>query len=112
MRMWNVNPELLCTKHLLGCHVEMHMFIGCIKKGTSLKGYIDNGLVEVQHIKREHDLIAEEMIKRGMNHKTPLEQNICYDAGCVDSEQNINELRTRCIKCRERIEKCQINQNV
>lgn len=105
MRMWNVNPELLCRQHLLGCHTEMHMFIGCMKKGTSLKGYIEKGLVEVQHIKREHDRIAEEMVKRGYRHLTPLEQNICYDAGYVNSEQNINELRNRCEKCKQRIER-------
>ena len=104
MRQWNVNPEFLCTKHLLGEHVEHHMFIGCMKKGTSLKGYIEKGLVEVQNIKKRHDELVTEMIKRGMNHNTPLEQNICYDAGYVNSEQNINELRNRCEKCKERIE--------
>ena len=105
MRQWNVNPEFLCTKHLLGEHVESHMYVGCIKKGTSLKGYIDKGLVEVHHIKSRHDELVKEMIKRGMNHKTPIEEFTCQDAGYVDSEQNINELRTRCIKCRERIER-------
>ena len=112
MRQWNVNPEFLCTKHLLGEHVESHMYVGCIKKGTSLKGYIDKGLVEVHHIKSRHDELVKEMIKRGMNHKTPIEEFTCQDAGLVNSEQNINELRRRCEKCRERIEKCQINQNV
>lgn len=105
MRMWKVDPKFLCTNHLIGLHLEMHMFIGCIKKGTSLKGYIEKGLVEVHNIKKEHDLASEEMIKRGFNHKTPLNEFICDDVGYVNSEQNINELKRRCPKCRERIEK-------
>jgi len=105
MRQWNVNPEILCTKHLLGEHVESHMYMGCIKKGTSLKGYIDKGLVEVHNITKRHNELVNEMIKRGMNHKTPIEEFICEEIGYVNSEKNIEELKRRCIKCRERIEK-------
>ncbi len=49
MRMWNVLPEYLCRKHLLGEHVEMHMFVGTIKRGVSLNGYIKNKLVETAY---------------------------------------------------------------
>ena len=35
MRMWNVDVTKMCNKHLLGEHVEMHMFVGIIIKGTS-----------------------------------------------------------------------------
>lgn len=105
MRQWNIPPELLCRKHLLGEHVENHMFIGCIKKGTSLKGYIDKGLVEVHNIKKRHDELVNEMIKRGYNHKTDLKEFICKDSGYVDSEQNIKELYRRCPECRKRIER-------
>jgi len=104
MRQWNVNPEFLCTKHLLGEHVEQHMYVGCIKKGTSLRGYIDKGLVEVHNIVKRHNLLAEEMVKRGYRHLSPIEEFTCQEIGCVDSEQNINELRNRCKKCKERIE--------
>ena len=106
MRMWNVPTNMLCTKHLLGEHVEQHMFIGCWNKGTSLTGYIDKGLVEIHNIIKRHDELVVEMIKRGMNHKSPIPGEITGDEiGCVDVEQNINELRRRCKKCRERIEK-------
>ena len=105
MRQWNVNPEYLCTQHLLGEHLEQHMFMGCVKKGTSLKGYIDKGLVEIHNIPKRHDELATEMIKRGYNHKSPLQEFTCQETGCVDSEQNIKELKRRCINCKERIEK-------
>lgn len=105
MRMWNVPVEILCIKHLIAEHVEMHMYLGSIKKGISLKGYIKKGLVEVHNIKNRHDELVEEMLNRGYNHKSELNvENYLWDEGLVDSEQNINELKNRCKYCRERIE--------
>jgi len=104
MRMWNVKTEILCRQHLLGEHQEMHSFRGTIKKGTSLKGYIEKGLVEVHNIKSRHDELANEMIKRGYNHKTPLEEFNCQKIGVVDSQKNILDLIERCDECKKRIE--------
>jgi len=103
MRQWNVPVEYLCQKHLIGEHVENHSFLGCIKKGTSLKGYIEKGLVEVHNIKSRHDELANEMIKRGYNHKTPIEEFECQEIGYVNTTENIQELIKRCPKCKERI---------
>ena len=36
MRMWMIDPTMLCTKHLLGEHVELHMFVGTINKNKKL----------------------------------------------------------------------------
>ena len=46
MRMWNVNPKTLCRKHLLGEHLEIHMFVGSINKKISMKGYLEKGFLE------------------------------------------------------------------
>lgn len=104
MRMWNVPVENLCRQHLLGEHQETHSFVGCIKKGTSLAGYVEKGLVEVHNIIKRHNLLAEEMVRRGYRHLSPLQEFTCQEIGCVNVEQNINELRRRCKNCRERIE--------
>jgi hypothetical protein len=103
MRMWNVKTEILCRQHLLGEHQEVHSFIGTIKKGTSLKGYINKGLVEVHNIKKRHDELAEEMKKRGYNHKTPMEEFEYKEIGYVNSNENLKELYRRCENCRNRI---------
>ena len=103
MRQWNIDPKFLCRKHLLGEHVEGHMFIGCIKKGTSLKGYIDKGLVEIHNIKSRHDELSIEMKKRGYNHKTPMEEFEYKEIGYVNSNENLKELYRRCENCRNRI---------
>lgn len=99
MRQWMVDPRLLCRKHLLGEHVESHMFIGTLKKGKSLKGYINKGLVEVHNIKKRHKALAKEMKRRGMNHQSPLEDVPLYVLGKVDAEENIRELKRRCPDC-------------
>jgi hypothetical protein len=98
--MWNVDPRLLCRKHLLGEHVETHMFCG---SKTSLEGYIKKGLVELHNIKKRHDVLVVEMNRRGWNHKSPIEDNPFRERrGVVDSENNLKELATRCKACRER----------
>ena len=101
MRMWNVNPKLMCNQHLLGEHVEHHMFVGTINKGKSIKGYIDKGLVEVHNLRKRHDEIAQEMNKRGFNHSSPLPEFEHTFAGKVNREENLKELRKRCKRCRD-----------
>jgi len=116
MRMWAINPKLMCRKHLLGEHAEMHMFSGSIRKGIRFDGYVAKGLVEVDHIKRRHDELAKEMIVRGFQHKTPIyrEEFTPYATGLtrddmnhifgkVDSLTSIIELSNRCEECRKRI---------
>jgi hypothetical protein len=97
--MWNINPVILCNKHLLGEHVEMHMFIGTIKKGTSIRGYIDKGLVEVHNIINRHDILAYEIMNRNMNHKSPIPIIELWNEGYVDVRKNQEDLFTRCENC-------------
>lgn len=99
MRMWGVDPKVMCNRHLLGEHVEMHMFVGTIKRGTSLRGYIDGGLVETHLIDMRHDELAREMIRRGMNHKSPIEHLYPPAMGRIDRAGNLRELASRCPEC-------------
>ena len=101
MRMWNVDPKLLCNKHLRGEHVEMHMFVGSLRKGRSIQGHIDKGQVEPRYIFSRHLLLAKEMVERGMNHKSELPQiPFVEDEGKVDVKGNLIELARRCEDCR------------
>ncbi|MDD9819211.1 MAG: pyrimidine dimer DNA glycosylase/endonuclease V [Gammaproteobacteria bacterium] len=106
MRMWGVNPALLCDKHLLGEHVEMHMFAGTIRKGISTKGYEETGLVVLSKIRSRHNAIAREMKRRGMNHQSPIDNIVNgRKGGWIDAERNLQELKRRCRECRKRIER-------
>lgn len=106
MRMWGVDTGMLCRKHLLGEHVEMHMFIGAMTRKKNLQGFVDKGLVETKEIINRHDQLAAEMIKRGMNHKSPLDSfaqtvlDTYPEQGKLDIEANIEDLINRCADCR------------
>jgi hypothetical protein len=102
MRMWMVDPKKLCRKHLLGEHVECHMFAGTLIKNISIDGYIKKGLVEVHNLKYRHDQLAEEMKARNYNHKSPMQAFESFELGFIDSIKNLKILRERCIECKRR----------
>lgn len=105
MRMWGVNPGLLCNKHLLGEHVEMHMFCGTILKNKSIQGYLDNGLVDPCKISARHEDLVYEMERRGMNHKSPIQFNSCHlSKHQIDIGKSMNELSIRCEECKKLIQ--------
>lgn len=97
-----IDPKLLCRQHLLGEHLELHMFVGTIEAGKSLKGF--QHLVEVHNLGSRHEELVEEMFRRGYNgHQTPLMQPESELFGSVDKELSLRELYTRCLECRSRI---------
>lgn len=99
-----VDPALLCRKHLLGEHVECHMFRGSLRKGTSLRGFLDTGLLDSRLLARRHDQLAKEMQRRGYRHLSPLPRDFDARAAIsdVDSTAAMRELASRCDECRQR----------
>jgi len=106
MRQWLVDPSLLCRKHLLGEHVEHHMFMGTIKKGISVEGYLRDGLLEPATLHMRHTELAIEMTARGYNHKSPLPDidTSHLRNGKISISRNIEDLRQRCKECAQRID--------
>ena len=72
MRMWMVNPKIMCKNHLLGEHREIHTFIGTLKRNISINGYINNDLLEPISIYNRHEELVREMKRRGYNHNSDL----------------------------------------
>jgi len=107
MRMWMVNPKLMCRKHLLGEHCECHMFLGSILKKKSVAGYIRNNLFEPTSLKLRHDALASEMQARRYNHKTPLDFSLeilnylepDQMVHRIDQENSFRDLTHRCNVC-------------
>ena len=108
MRMWMVDPQLLCRRHLLGEHVECHMFEGTWVRDVSMKGYIDGGLFQPADLHARHDALAAEMARRGMNHKSPMHFTAADFRDAipaqwltvkVDANENLKELARRCPAC-------------
>jgi hypothetical protein len=108
MRMWMVNPEVMCRQHLLGEHRELHAIVGLIRQGKSLRGYIARGLVEVEAIDWRHNELVQEMTKRGYHHRSILPTHDTtflpreIQEARVDTEKSWNELMRRCERCRHR----------
>lgn len=95
---------MMCDQHLLGEHLEMHMFAGVLRKGGSLAGYIRKGLVELPYLRTRHEVLATEMTNRGMHHKSPLDtRGLDLVGGNVDPFQNVLVLCGRCRRCNARL---------
>lgn len=111
MRMWKIPAKYLCRKHLLGEHVEHHMFVGSFLKRINLKGFIDNGMLDSSCLATRHAELVDEMLIRGYNHKTPIDENVCSEIAAhyrlhkttLNIENNIRELIRRCPECTTRI---------
>jgi len=99
--MWLVNPRMMCRQHLLGEHLECHMFVGAIRTGRSLAGYIEKGLLDGERLKERHANLATEMYRRGYKHNSPLPYFVPAPDlnGRIDVRESEAELRRRCPNC-------------
>lgn len=112
MRQWHLPTELMCDQHLLGEHVESHMFLGSIQKGISIDTYTRTRLFIPLTLISRHDYVVNEMTKRGMNHASPMQTEFgFYDKLSKLQQQvrgwdmyyNLADLCNRCPKCKAKI---------
>lgn len=107
-----VNPVIMCDRHLLGEHCELHMILGSAKEGIALDGYVENNLLEISSLQSRHEALAKEMVRRKMNHNSELSypdgytfgQGIFVSKGKVDREEALKELLRRCPECKKNYE--------
>lgn len=111
MRMWMVDPKLLCRKHLLGEHGEIHKHRHNFVKQHKMNGrFAPIVQIEPAAMQQRHDDLAEEMLARGYNHKSPyLAPSIDHlpdyqQQARVDVEAALADLIERCKDCKERYE--------
>lgn len=108
-----VPVEILCRKHLMGEHVETHMFLGSLQRKRKIDGFVNNNCAQPLDLLKRHDAIATEMGERGYNHKSPLlftpevleylpENQINAK---VDTNASLKDLLGRCKICKERYDK-------
>lgn len=110
MRMWHQSLiPYLCTKHLNGMHGELHKFKPSFEKKHKITGRISPVVqIEPWRMAQAHDEVADEMLRRGGNHKSPYTMpDLSYlpineRFARVDYEENLARLRT-CPECRERM---------
>lgn len=108
MRMWMVNPRIMCDDHLLGEHNECHMLIGTLNKGKSVDDYLNNNLFEPLSLVSRHNALVNEFHRRNWGgHKTPLTEfdysleKLTNDEKftTIDRKSSLKDLLTRCNTC-------------
>lgn len=110
MRMWMLPVQTLCRKHLLGEHGEIHKHRHNFVKKHSIKNRIRLGQIEPSSMKNRHDELANEMLSRGFNHKSPYEAPDIshlteYEKSFkVNTDDSRKDLHQRCEVCKQRFE--------
>ena len=99
-----VNPKIMCRQHLLGEHVEIHMFAGTLSRGKTVKGYLEKGLLEVHSLYSRHEELVREMKRRGYKHCSAMDAKwmSAERLGVIDQEKNLEELLRRCSRCKRK----------
>lgn len=97
-----MDPKVLCRRHLLGEHLETHMFANGLAEGNMFQGFADSGLVELDYVDQRHDELVAEMSARGYNHRSPLVAHYQPRSGHVDVKNSLQVLRERCKDCADR----------
>lgn len=75
MRIWDINPKLLCRAHLAAEHRELHGLWNILtlgKKGYSRHPETRRWEGKLAALYRRHERLVSEMKGRGWNHRTPL----------------------------------------
>ncbi len=76
MRIWDVSPEFLCRKHLLGEHRELHALWTILaqdKKGYRKHPETIRWEGKLAALYKRHEEEVLEIEKRGWNHYSPLD---------------------------------------
>jgi hypothetical protein len=108
MRMWMINPKLLCNKHLLGEYAEIFKHRHNFVKQYSIKGRI--GQIEPLKMANRVEELRKEGIERGFNMKAIyIIPDLSYLSdeelnSKVDTNKSIQDLLNRCPECKKRIE--------
>jgi len=81
MRIWDINPQHLCRKHLLAEHRELHGLWNILTIHQARGGYSKHPetlrwIGKNKALFNRHHLLIVEFTKRGYNHKSPLDENL------------------------------------
>lgn len=87
MRIWDLDPAILCRQHLLGEHRELHAIWSILtkdKKGYRRHPETIRWIGRTKALFLRHGLLVEEMEKRGYHHHSPLAQSKAKDQSTQD----------------------------
>lgn len=88
MRIWDVDPALLCRSHLLGEHRELHGLWNILvhdKRGYSQHPETRRWLGKQRALYNRHEALVAEMLRRGYRHASPLDPALAIGSDRQDS---------------------------
>jgi hypothetical protein len=88
MRIWDVEPALLCRSHLLGEHRELHAVWNIHTLGRT--GYSRHPETlrwrgKLAALRARHEALVREMARRGYAHRSPLDRALATGRAVQDS---------------------------
>jgi hypothetical protein len=88
VRIWDLEPGLLCRSHLLGEHRELHGLWNILTLGKA--GYRHHpetlrweGRLRALYLR--HEALVAEMLRRGYRHHSPLDPDLATGYGLQDT---------------------------
>ncbi|MDF2460626.1 MAG: hypothetical protein K0S68_29 [Candidatus Saccharibacteria bacterium] len=87
MRIWDVPPKVLCRPHLLGEHRELHAAWTVLttgKRGYSAHPETKRWQGKLAALYLRHELLVDEMKRRGYRHHSPLDSSLATGADRQD----------------------------
>jgi hypothetical protein len=87
MRIWDVDPALLCRSHLLGEHRELHGLWNILvhnKRGYSQHPETRRWIGKQAALFRRHEQLVAEMTRRGYHHSSPLDPSFAIGEAIQD----------------------------
>lgn len=109
MRIWDIPTEKLCNKHLLGEHRELHAIWSILinnKKGYSKHPETLRWKGKLKALYLRHEQQVEEMEKRNLNHKSPLDRR--YARGNDIQNENVDSIKEQIRILRKKGCKCKL----
>ena len=108
MRIWDVDPALLCRNHLLGEHRELHAVWAILterKRGYRSHPETRRWEGRLAALYRRHEALVAEMRRRGYRHASPLDPALATGATVQDvfvdpPARQMELLRARRCGCR------------
>ena len=103
MRIWDVDPILLCRKHLLGEHRELHGLWNILvhgKVGYSHHPETRRWQGKLAALHHRHARLVAEMGRRGYRHESPLREDLA--TGSVEQDVLIDSIEDQLRLLREK----------
>ncbi|MEM3671072.1 MAG: pyrimidine dimer DNA glycosylase/endonuclease V [Thermoprotei archaeon] len=108
MRIWDLDPSVLCDRHLLGEHRELHAIWSVIannKKGYAKHPETERWRGKLAALYERHEALVKEFSARGFRHNSPLNKTQATGLSVQDTyvdtvTDQIMILRKKGCKCR------------